>query len=116
MQEIRIKSVRQRVSRVKKIINGVGDHFFSVHFITRSDGSKRRMSCRKHVIRAQYAPQPKGKKKRYNPAKYNLMTVLDANAVRYNHKNRICGRGNWKSIPLDSIYRICAEGQIYKFV
>jgi hypothetical protein len=115
MKTIVTRSTKQRVRVAKKLIESAGNQIFSVHFITRGDGAMRKMSCRNHVMKPQYAGVPSGKRQ-YDPKKYNLAVVFDVNSLRYNRRDKLCGRGSWKSIPMDSITRIKTGGEIYRFV
>lgn len=75
------------------------------------------MSYRLHVRKPTYAKIPKSNnayKRKLQDAKNMLITVFDVNAVRYNRKGKMSGRGEWKSIPLDGVTRICVNGEIYK--
>jgi hypothetical protein len=118
MQIIVTKNKRDHVNKARKLLTSVGNGFGSVWFIKRSDGSKRKLSYRIHVRKPQYVKVPSGenlKHKKINE-KNNLITIFDCNMVRYNHKDRMCGRGGWKSIPLDGIIRIAANGEIYRII
>lgn len=118
MQVISIKSERARISKVRSIIRSAGNSIGSVHFRKRSDGSKRRMSYRIRVFKPTYAPAPTGKmeNKWEKSLRDNLITVFDVNKVRYNKKGQMCGRGDWRSVPLEGVERICVKGEIYKIV
>jgi len=116
MKVLKIKDKSKRVERVRKLMLSVGNRIGVVHFIKRSDGKKRRMSYRVHVRKPQYASIPNGKSKNrneINKAK-DLLTVFDTNVMRYNQKGRICGRGDWRSVSLDSVTRLSLNGEIYK--
>lgn len=118
MKVIKVKG-RAKVSKVKSLMKSIGNHIGVVHFIKRSDGRKRKMSYRLRVFNPQYAKAPTGKnskkQKKINSDK-NLMTVFDTNCFRYNNKGKLCGRGSYKSVPLDSVTRLAVGGEIYKFV
>jgi len=122
MQIIEKSRTRDRVRAVKKLMLSAGNHMASVHFIKRTDGSKRKMSYRLRVRKPTYAAIPKDKAtfdnflKRKENEKSNLITVFDCNKVRYNKKGKMNGRGDWRSIPLDSVTRIAVGGEIYKIV
>jgi hypothetical protein len=108
-----------KIRRVKKLIESVGNKIGSVHFIKRSDGSLRKMSYRIHVIKPTYEKQPDGKKFAYRRAiesDNHIMTVFDTNALRYSKKGKLNGRGAYRSIPLDGVVRLKVQGVIYKFV
>jgi len=47
---------------------------------------------------------------------HDLITVFSTNTVRYNGKGRMNGRGEYRSIPLDTVYRVCVNGEIYKIL
>ena len=104
-----------KVRQVKKIIKNVGNKLFAVTFIKRTNGEIRKMVCRKNVFTPQYAKSSNGKKS-YNAKDYDLLTVFDVNSLKYNSKDKLCGRGNWKNIPLDGIIRIKVNGEIYRFI
>lgn len=112
---LKTKNAKDRVRKMRKLINSAGDQLFAISFVKRSDGSRRKMVCRKHVLKTQYAVTPNGKKA-YNPNKYDLAVVFDMNFMRYNRRDKLCGRGAWKSIPLDSVTRIKTGGEIYKVI
>jgi hypothetical protein len=117
MKVISEKNESRRIKKIQALIKSAGNRIFAVSFIKRSDGTYKKMTCRRHVSKPQYAKIPSSKnKKSYDPKKYNLITVFDVNSLQYNSKNRICGRGSWKSIPLDSIKRIKVGGEIYKII
>jgi len=119
MKTVKANGLGKRVQRVKKLIESAGNLMGSVHFIKRSDGTKRRMSYRLHVTQPTYATSPTGKsfRKRKSQDADNLqMTVLDVNKVRYNAKGRMCGRGDWRTIPLEAVTRVCVNGSIYKII
>lgn len=119
MKVLEYKNDRVKVQAVKELIQSAGNQIGSIHFRKRSDGSKRRMSYRLHVKKPTYARAPTGKKsfkhKQINQA-HDLITIFDTNKVRYNSKGKMCGRGEYRSIPLDSVYRVCVNGEIYKII
>ena len=114
MQVITVKSVKSRVNKARKLILSAGHAFGGVHFIKRSDGSRRRMCYRLHVQTPTYARKPSGKGKRSR--KPDLLTVFDTNKIRYNRRGLMCGRGDFRTIPLDGVYRVAVGGEIYKLV
>ena len=116
MKEIKVRNKRQKISVVKKLFKSAGNALIGIHFVKRSDGSNRRMTCRLRVRKPMYASVPSGKKTRSNSKEHGLITVFDTNSMRYNNKHRICGRGAWKSIPLDGVNRIRVNGEIYKII
>ena len=119
MQVVKVSSVKARVKRVRSLITSVGNRIGSVHFVKRSDGTKRKMSYRLHVQKPTYAVSPTGKRFKDNKAKNsdNLqVTVFDVNKIRYNNKGRMCGRGDWRTIPLETVTRVAVNGEIYKIV
>ena len=117
MKILEYKDDRVKVQAVRELIQSAGNQIFAVTFTKRSDGSKRKMSCRRHVQKPSYAKAPSGKisyKRKIQDEKNSLITVFDCNSLRYNRQEKLNGRGNWKSIPLDSITRLKINGEIYK--
>ena len=115
MKEICIKDTRKRVSKVREILKSAGNQIGAAHFIKR-DGTKRKMAYRLRVQSPTYASKPKGSKPLIDPKKHNIMTVFDVNSIRYNKQGRMNGRGNWRSIPLEGVYRLKVGGTIYHFI
>jgi len=119
MRELHFDTMSEKVRGVRKLIQSAGNQIGSVWFRKRSDGSKRKMSYRIHVCKPTYASTPKNsnsiKHKEINK-QHNLITVFDCNAVRYNRKDKMSGRGEWKSIPLDTVARVAINGEIYKII
>lgn len=116
MNVIETKTTREKISKVKKLVKMAGNSIVGITFIKRSDNTRRKIAGRFHVQHPQYASTPSGKKPRYNPKEHNLVTIFDCNALKYNRKGRLCGRGAWKSFGLDSVERFKVGGTIYKFV
>jgi hypothetical protein len=119
MKVITVRSLRARVRKVKGLIQSAGNQIGAVHFIKRSDGTKRRMAYRLHVAKPTYAAKPTGKRFKTNRSKDadNLqVTVFDVNHINYNHKDRMSGRGAWRTIPLENVTRIAVGGEIYKII
>jgi len=115
MKELVLKSKRARVSKVRKLIEAAGNQLVAVSFITRGDGTKRKMVFRRRVEKPTYASIPHGHRP-YNPKNYDLLTVFDTNVLKYNRQHRLNGRGGWKSIPLDGITRIKTGGMVYRII
>ena len=117
MEVVEVKTEKGRIEKVRQLILSAGNKIGSVYFKKRSDGSLRRMNFRLHVYHPTYACQPLGKRHKSRVSKdYNnhQMTVLDVNKVRRNQKGRISGRGDWRTIPLEKVERICVNGKIYR--
>ena len=117
MQVIKTRSRVARIKKVQTLIESAGNKIGSVHFRKRSDGTLRRMCYRLHVQTPGYAIKPTGKtiQKRVSKDRDNLqMTVFDVNKVRRDKKGKISGRGDWRTIPLESVERVCVKGEIYK--
>jgi len=117
MKVLKVKG-RAKIRKVKSLIKSAGNHLFAVSFIKRSNGKLRRMSCRLNVSKPQYAREPTSKNFLYKKAKdaeRDIITVFDANVIRYN-KGRMCGRGEYRSIGLESVIRLKVGGEIYRFV
>lgn len=119
MKMIAVKSEGKRIRKVKELILSAGNRIGVVHFLKRKDGKKRKMAYRLHVLKPTYATVPTGKKFRQRQsidADHNQLTVFDVNLIRYNNKGRMCGRGEYRSIPLEGVTRIAVNGEIYKIL
>ena len=116
MYIVETKNAREKVSKVKKLIKAAGNKIVGITFIKRSDGSKRKIAGRFRVSKPQYASIPSGKKMQYSAKGKGLVTIFDCNALKYNKKNRLCGRGAWKSFGLESVERFKVSGIIFKFI
>lgn len=121
MKVIVRKTEKARVRKVRDIILSAGNTIGSVHFRKRSDGSKRRMCYRLHATKPSYAQQPSGDKFKVRKARdsdNNMLTVLDVNKVLRaksgRRKGKISGRGDWRTISLETVERVCVKGIIYK--
>lgn len=117
MKVIVRKTEKARVRKVKELILSAGNTIGSVHFRKRSDGSKRRMCFRLHASKPTYAMKPSGKRFKSRKARdsdHQMMTVLDVNKVRRDKDGKIAGRGDWRTIPLETVERVCIKGEIYK--
>ncbi len=82
-----------QIESVSKLVNN--GRIFSVEFIKRTDGSRRRMVARTGVRSA-------GGELNYDPASHNLITVYD-----------MVKRG-FRNIPVDNILSLKANGKTYK--
>jgi len=117
MKVIALKTEKARVRRVKNILLSAGNTIGSAHFTKRSDGSKRRMCFRLHTKNPTYAAKPSGKRFQSRKARDSdnqMLTVYDVNKVRRDKKGKISGRGDWRSVGLETVTRICVKGEIYK--
>lgn len=112
-----IKEFESSPERIKQILKSAGSKIGSVHFIKRSTGELRKMSYRIGVRKPSCAPVPSGRKdratKKAQDSKKNIMTVLDVNKVVYDKDGNKIGRGAWRSISLDSVTQITANGKTY---
>lgn len=72
---------------------------FSVEFIKRRNGELRKMICRMGVKK-----HLRGGDKVYDPKQHNLLTVFDMEKEDY------------RLIPVDSIQRLCVNGQTFTFL
>jgi len=119
MKTLTIKSESGRINKVRKLIRSVGNQIGSVHFIRRSDGKLRKMAYRLRVQSPTYATKPTGKrflqKKERDEANLQI-TVFDVNKIRRDKNGRMCGRGDWRTIPLENVRRLCVGGTIYRVV
>jgi hypothetical protein len=117
MKLVSSKSVGERIEKVRSLIKSTGNKIGSVHFIKRSDGTKRKMAYRMHVSKPTYASQPTGNKDTSSKDISNTqLTVFDVNKVRYNKKGKMNGRGDWRTIPLENVTRIAVNGEIHKII
>lgn len=119
MKILEYKDDRVRVQAVKELIQSAGNQIGSIYFRKRSDGSRRRISYRIHVRKPTYAKAPSGKNISYRKAQdsnHGLITVFDTNMIRRNNQGKMCGRGGYKSIPLNGVYRVKVNGEVYRIV
>jgi len=117
MEIVQTRSVRDRVRKVRSLINGAGNQIFAVTFTKRSDGEKRKMACRLHVHKPTYAGKPsRGKNRKEIDRDNKQITVFDVNKINYNKKDLMNGRGTWRTISLETVERICVNGTKYKIV
>ena len=75
------------------------------------------MCYRLHASKPTYATKPSGKRFRARKERDEgnlMMTVLDVNKVRRDKKGKIAGRGDWRTIPMENVERVCVKGEIYK--
>jgi len=104
--------------RIKEIIRYAQTKIGSVHFI-KKDGTLRKMTYRVKVFKPSIAPKVKGKKdwkeRKTFQEKHNIMTVLDTNKV-IRKRNKIVGRGAWRSIPLNRVVRVIVNNIEYLIV
>ena len=121
MKVIVRKTEKARVRKVRDIILSAGNQIASVWFRKRSDGSLRKMAYRLHVANPTYAPTPNStsfKKRKAKDSDNQMITVLDVNKVIRSksgrRKGKICGRGAYRSIPMENVIRVCVKGEIYR--
>lgn len=106
------KVINPKATDVRKLMEMAGTHFGSVRFIKKSNGKERRMSYRLKVRNPSIASRPSGKGK---AKKADIITVLDTNKVIYKDGKKI-GRGDWRSIDLNTVTRIKAGSKIWNIV
>jgi len=123
---------------IRQLLLKAGSKIGSVWFKKRSDGSLRKMCYRLGVSNPSYATPVKRERCKYcgsnNCATLRakrhqkqsdmktkcLMTVFDVNKVVRDtdgnvvYKDGHMARGAWRTVPLDSVTRICAGGSIYE--
>ena len=102
---------------VKSLLMSVGNKIGSVHFKSRTSGKVKRMAFRLHVTNPTYAKKPKGKKfmeRKSRDAEKNLLTVFSTNSLRYDKDGKLCGRGDYRSIPLEGVFRVKVNGVIHR--
>lgn len=116
-------SLPARLKAVKKAIKSAGTRIGSVHFRKRSNGELRKMSYRLHVRKPSVAAPPKDKSQQAPIDQFKTImkdsdnlqiTVLDVNKVVRDKDGNIVGRGAWRTIPLESVQRIAANGKVYE--
>ena len=130
----KIKAINPPISFVREQMEMAGSNFGSVRFIKRTDGTERRMSYKLHVANPKYVKAPKeneyfGRKtyqtkdgtvqvltfdKHKTTLENNhLLTVFDVNLPIRDKEGKVTGkRGGYRSVPLDSVTRICTAGNI----
>lgn len=111
---------------IRDIMERTGSRIGNVHFVKRSDGSLRKMCYRLHVSRPQYGPAPSSftsKGKRVVDVMNNQMTVYDVNKVLRDSDGNIIRtesgktcRGAYRTVPLEKVKRIVADGIIYEIL
>ena len=119
MEIVKVKSLPDKIKKVRQEIKSAGNTIGSVWFRKRSNGELRKMCYRLHSSKPTYASSPTGKRHQKNVAKDadNLqMTVLDCNKVVRDKKGRIAGRAAWRTIPLENVIRTKIRGTIRKYV
>ena len=116
MKIVKTKNTRSKVKQVKSLIKSAGNQMIGVTFVKREDGALRKICGRFRVNKPQYAASPSGKKMKYSPRSHNLATIFDCNALKYNSRGRLNGRGAWKCFGMDAVKRMKVNGEIYKFV
>ena len=105
---------------IKKLLMSVKDKIGSVYFKSRSSGKVKRMAFKLHVKNPKYAKKPKKPKsknfmeRKSRDAEKNLLTVFSTNSLRYDKDGRLCGRGDYRSIPLEGVFRVKVNGIIHK--
>ena len=105
--------------KVKSLLTSVGNKIGSVQFKSRTNGKVKKMAYKLHVTNPQYAKKPKGKKsmeRKSRDAEKNLLTVFSTNSLRYDKDGKLCGRGDYRSIPLEGVFRVKVGGVIHKIV
>ena len=81
----------------KKIIELVGNKFFTISFI-KKDGTLRKMNARLGVTK-----HLKGGKKSYNPDDFNYLTVFDL------------GKKQYRTVNLNTVKEVKANKEILTF-
>ena len=118
MKELKFKNEKAKIEGVRKILLSVGNLFGACTFV-KKDGQVRKMSYRLHVSSPTYVKKPTGKNRKYrkqNDIKHGILGVFDTNHIRYNKKDMMSGRGDFRYINLAGVKRIKANGTIYKIL
>lgn len=113
MIELKLSDKRARVKKVKSLMLSAGNLLGSVWFRKRSNQKIRRMVYRLNVTEPTYNRAPKGESKVDLKAN-DLLCVFDCNSIKYSKKELMNGRGSYKSVPLDGVFRLKVNGQIYR--
>ena len=106
---------------IEQVIRLAGNKFGSVQFIKRTDNKLRKMCYRLHVKNPTFAIAPKGNTNRKGVNKRNTqMTVFNTNKVHRDKNGNIeydetgkQQRGAWRTIPLENVKRVFADGVEY---
>jgi len=105
--------------KAAEMIRQSGGKLFSVEFIKRKDGSRRRMVARTGVRKGVTGEGPK-----FNPADHYLLTVHEfvtqPETTRDAASGQFIGGGNmatqFRSVPIDGIVRLRIAGTTYNVV
>lgn len=84
-------------TKVQKLLESSEGKIFSITFVKRSTGEKRKMVCRTGVSK-----DTKGVGLAFDPKSYNLLTVYDMQKKGY------------RSIPMDSVLTVTIDGKTTK--
>lgn len=117
------------VDFIREKILKAGNKIGSVYFYRRSDNKLRKICYRLHSYkslkrntecltssnRASHNNRSNRSNRRQVDMANNLITVLSTNDIKRDKLGNILGRGQYKSIPLDRIIRICVNGEITNF-
>ena len=116
--QINEKNLPKRLKAIKAAIKSAGTKIGNVHFEKRSSGELRKMAYRLHVKAPSTAAAPKPSDDKYKTAdkdRDNLqVTVLDCNKVIRDKDGNKIGRGAWRTIPLENVRRVAANGVVYE--
>lgn len=107
-------------SDVEALLLKAGNKIGSVHFCKRTDKTLRKMCYRLHVQNPKYSNAPKGSDRKGVNKKNKQLTVYDVNKVNRDKDDKIVfdengkqKRGAWRTVPLESVVRICVDGVVY---
>ena len=107
------KVISTNPKEIRNVMELVGSRIGSVHFRKRKDGSLRKMSYRLHVKNPTVANPPKGTQHGGVDVLNAQMTVFDCNKVIHSKDGNIVGRGAWRTVPLETVERVVANGVTY---
>ena len=110
-------SKSKKIRKIRSLIGKLGNQIGAVTFKKRSTGELRKMTFRLHVSDPTYASKPKGTRdvKGINDSN-DQITVFDCGVMRYGKKDRINGRGDWRTIPLENVMKLTVNGEKYRFL
>tara|TARA_R110000822_G_scaffold68435_3_gene166475 strand:- start:438 stop:797 length:360 start_codon:yes stop_codon:yes gene_type:complete len=114
---MRAKQVSSNPKQVRKVLESVGSRIGSVDFRRRKDGTLRHMTYKLGVHSPTFAPTPsKGQSERKHVIDQSnfQMTVFSCNDVLRDKNGTNVGRGQFRTIPLENVERICIDGVKYE--
>lgn len=107
----------KKIRKIRSLIGKLGNQIGAVTFKKRITGELRRMTFRLNVVDPTYAKTVKGNRDTRKINEENdQITVFDCGVVNRNRKDRINGRGDWRTIPLENVMKLTVNGGKYRFL